>query len=171
MNFVKVTSSDHVQGDINAPIELVEYGDYQCSYCGQAYYVVKGLQKKLGKDLKFIFRNYPIEEIHPNAFHAAIAAETAALHGKFWEMHDILYENQHRLDDSAIVNYVQKIGLDSKLFEKEFGSHSIIEKIEYDMKTGNQSGVRGTPTFFINGKMFEGNWMDPQFSTYLKSLL
>ena len=171
MNFVKVTSSDHVQGDMKAPIELVEYGDYQCSYCGQAYYIIKNLQRKLGKNLKFVFRNYPLEELHPEALHAAIAAETAAIQGKFWEMHDILYENQHRLDDNALIAYAQKIGLDIKLFEKEFGSHSAIEKIRYDIESGNRSGVRGTPSFFINGEHFDGNWTDPRFAAYLKSLI
>ena len=170
MSFIKVTSSDHIQGDSGAPVELVEYGDYQCSYCGQAYYIVKNIQKEMGKNLKFVFRNYPLEDLHPNALHAAIAAETAAGQGKFWEMHDVLYENQRRLDDSAIISYAQKIGLDGKLFEREFGSHSTIEKVEYDMGSGDKAGVGGTPTFFVNGKLFKGDWTDSSFPDYLKSL-
>jgi Protein-disulfide isomerase len=171
MSFVKVTSSDHIQGESEAPIELVEYGDYQCSYCGQAYFIIKNIQKEMGKDLKFIFRNYPLEDLHPNALHAAIAAETAANHGKFWEMHDTLFENQRRLDDSAIISYAQKIGLDVKSFEKEFGSQSTIEKVEYDTASGNKAGVEGTPTFFVNGKRFNGNWTNSSFLEYLKSLV
>ncbi|MDL2322658.1 DsbA family protein [Bacteroidales bacterium OttesenSCG-928-A17] len=171
MSFIKITPSDHIQGNAEAPIELVEYGDYQCSYCGQAYYIVKNLQRKLGKDLKFVFRNYPLEELHPNAMHAAIAAETAAEMGKFWEMHDILFENQRRLDDSSLIHYAQKIGLDVNLFEKEFGSSAIVEKVKYDIDSGNKNGVSGTPSFFVNGKFFDGNWTGPEFLKYLKSLI
>ena len=171
MSFVKVITSDHTQGDINAPVELVEYGDYECSYCGQAYPIIKNLQKKLGKDLKFVFRNYPLEELHPHAVHAAIAAETAAGMDKFWEMHDMLYENQRRLDDGSLIRYAQKIGLDINTFEKEFGSQSTIEKVKYDVDSGNKGGVAGTPTFFINGKLFKGDWTDPGFLNYLKSLV
>lgn len=171
MSFIKVTLADHIQGEENASIELVEYGDYQCSYCRDAYFIIKNIQKKMGKDLKFVFRNYPLEELHPNALHAAIAAETSATMGKFWEMHDILFENQNRLDDSAIIDYARKIGLNVNLFEKEFGSNSIVDKVEYDIETGNKAGVRGTPTFFVNGKRFNGNWGDPDFLSYLKSLV
>jgi Protein-disulfide isomerase len=171
MNFLKIKSSDHIQGSINASIELIEYGDYQCSYCRQAHHVVKDLLQKLGENLKFVFRNYPLEEIHLHALHASIAAETAALHGKFWEMHDMLYENQHDLDDSAIVSYALRIGLDPKMFEKEFGSQSTIDKIKYDIESGNRSGVQGTPSFFVNGEHFDGDWTNPQFFRYLKSLI
>jgi len=171
MSFVKVTSSDHIQGDPKAPVELVEYGDYQCSYCGQAYYIIKNIQKKMGEDLKFVFRNYPLEDLHPNALHAAIAAETAVAQGKFWEMHDMLYENQRHLDDSAIINYAREVGLDVKSFEKEFGSQSTVEKVEYDIETGNKAGVQGTPSFFVNGKFFDGDWNNSTFLDYLKSLV
>ena len=171
MSLLKIKPSDHVKGNEKAPIELVEFGDYQCSYCRQAYYIVKDLQEKLGDNLRFAFRNYPLEDIHPNAMHAAIAAETAATMGKFWEMHDILFENQQSLDDSSLINYAKEIGLDTNSFEKEFGSQPTIDKVEYDISSGNRLGVAGTPTFFVNGKYFNGNWMNTDFLTYLKSFI
>src|SRR5579864_1829133 len=92
-----VNKNDHMQGDSNAPIELVEYGDYQCPHCGHAYPIIKGVQRKLKNSLKFVFRNFPLSEMHPDAFNAALAAEAASLQGKFWEMHDIIFENQENL--------------------------------------------------------------------------
>jgi len=171
MSFIKVSSLDHIRGNNNAPIELIEYGDFQCLYCGQAYLIIKNIQKKLGKNLKFVFRHFPLEEIHPNALHAAIAVETAAIHGKFWEMHDILFENQDNLDDSHIIRYAEKIGLNLKVFEKEFGSQSTIDKVEYDIGSGNRSCIQKTPTFFINGSLFLGNWRDASLEECLQSLI
>ena len=92
-----VNSKDHIQGNKNAPLELVEYGDYQCGHCGHAYPIIKSVQEALGNNLKFVFRNFPLSEVHPDAFKAAVAAEAAALQHRFWEMHDIIYENQERL--------------------------------------------------------------------------
>lgn len=159
---------DHIQGRENAPVELLEYADYQCSYCGQAYYIIKRVQKELGDNLKFIFRNFPLQQIHPYAVNAAIAAEAAANQGKFWEMHDILFENQGDLDDSHLFAYARKIGLDIHQFEESFNDESSFLKVKKDYETGIKSGVEGTPTFFINGKKFEGNWHDPDFSEYLQ---
>jgi protein-disulfide isomerase len=171
MTKVKVTSADHVQGPANAPIVLVEYGDFQCPYCGQAYYIVKNLQKQLGDKLQFIFRNFPLEDLHPRALHAAIAAETAAIDGKFWEMHDILFENQRHLDDRSLVEYAQKIGLDPAKFEKDFGNEAVQEKVSDDVESGAKAGVEGTPYFFVNGILFEGNWTNNDFLEYLKSVI
>lgn len=169
MSLAKVTDADHIQGQADAAIELVEYGDYQCPYCGQAYYIVKEIQKKLGDKLKFVFRNYPLEQLHPYAVHAAVAAETAAMQGKFWEMHDILFENQRHLEDSSLVRYAKEIGLDVSKFEKDFGSDELVEKVDRDIASGNRAGVQGTPSFYVNGKKFEGNWTGPEFIKYLES--
>jgi len=109
-----VSSKDHFQGNENARIELLEFGDYQCPHCGRAYPIIKSIQKKLGKELKFVFRNFPLAEIHPNAVHAALAAEAASAQGKFWEMHDIIFENQSRLDDASLFRYGEKIGLNRR---------------------------------------------------------
>src|SRR2546422_6563189 len=106
-----LNSNDHLQGKPSASIELVEYGDYQCPHCGHAYPIIKNLQRSLGDDLKFVFRNFPLSESHPDAFNAAMAAEAAALQHKFWEMHDIIFENQHALDFESLFLYAKTTGL------------------------------------------------------------
>jgi protein-disulfide isomerase len=171
MSLEKVTSADHAQGPAEAPITLVEYGDYQCPYCGQAYNIVKNLQKKLGDKVRFIFRNYPLQDLHPYALHAAIAAETANIEGKFWEMHDIIFENQRRLDDASLTAYAKEIGLDKNKFQNDFGSKPTVDKVNADVESGNKAGVDGTPSFFVNGKFFEGNWTNSEFLQYLENLL
>lgn len=150
-----VSEEDHIQGDPNAPIELVEYGDYQCPHCGRAYPVVKELQQQLGSRLKLIFRNFPLSKIHPQARAAAIAAEAAAFQGKYWEMHDILFENQTRINPTALIEYAQKIDLDLARFKEDILNPALIEKVEAEFYNGMRSGVNATPTFFINGEKYE----------------
>jgi protein-disulfide isomerase len=134
---VPVSAKDHRQGDPNAPCTLVEYGDYQCPSCGQAYPIVKRVQKHYGKRLSFVFRNFPLTQMHPFAEPAAETAEFAGANGKFWEMHDLLFENQGRLGDA----------LESREFES---------RVKTDFSSGVRSGVNGTPTFFINGQRHDG---------------
>ncbi|HEX4373109.1 MAG TPA: DsbA family protein [Puia sp.] len=165
-----VNSKDHYEGSENAPVELVEYGDYQCPHCGHAYPIIKSIQKKLGSKLKFVFRNFPLAEAHPDATHAAIAAETASAQNKFWEMHDIIFENQQRLDDTHLVRYAEKIGLDIKKFETDFEKPEFTEKVESDFESGIHSGVNGTPSFFINGQKYNGDWEEEPFLDYLETL-
>jgi protein-disulfide isomerase len=167
-----VNSADHVQGDSNAPLELVEYGDYQCPYCGQAYPIIKAIQQKLKGDLKFVFRNFPLTEAHPDAFNAAMAAEAAALQNKFWQMHDVIYENQDNLGAEGLLSYAKKIGLDVSRFKNDIENNSLSTKIENDLESGVRSGVNGTPSFYINGVKYEGAWDDEQeFLQDLKGLL
>lgn len=151
-----VSKKDHIQGSSNAPIELVEYGDYQCPYCGQAYYVVKKIQKELGDKLKFVFRNFPLTNIHRYAASAAIASEVAGGMKKFWEMHDMLFENQEHLDDSHLLQYADELDLDVEKFESDFSNPKYTSKVEGDLESGLRSGVNGTPSFFINGEKYEG---------------
>ncbi len=120
--------------------------------------------------MKFIFRNFPIQQLHPFAVHAAIAAEIAGEYGKFWEMHDMLFQNQKYLEDRYLVEYAEKIGLNPDEFEKEFSNNKYFEKVKADFDSGVENGVQGTPTFFINGKIFDGNWMSPDFIDYMESL-
>jgi protein-disulfide isomerase len=167
----KTQKNDHVEGVNDAPVELMEYADFECPYCGRAYQIVKKIQKELGKNLKFVFRNFPLTQMHPNALHAALAAEAAGAQGKFWEMHDILFENQEYLEDQYILEYAKKIGLDLAKFEKDFSKDEYYQKVKNDYESGVKEGVDGTPTFFINGKKFEGNWMSHEFIDYLKSLI
>lgn len=165
-----VNSKDHYQGNENAVIELVEFGDYQCPHCGQAYPIIQSIQKKLGTKLKFVFRNFPLQEIHPNAINAAIATEAAALQGKFWEMHDIIFENQKEIETDDLINYAKSIDLDTKQFENDFGKLELLDKVANDFEGGVRSGVNGTPSFFVNGQKYEGNWDEASFLEFLKTL-
>jgi protein-disulfide isomerase len=154
---VPVTAQEHVQGPDTAPVTLVEYADYECPYSRLAYHVVKGVQRELGDQLRFIYRNFPLRDIHPHAQHAAEAAEGAANQGKFWEMHDYLFDHQRSLDDDHLRQYAVALGLDADRFDQESAQHSYAGKIEGDVLGGVQSGVHGTPTFFINGVRYEGS--------------
>jgi protein-disulfide isomerase len=147
---------DHIQGPIDAPIALVEYGDYECPYCGEVYPIVKAIQKQLGERLCFVFRNFPLSNMHPYAEHAAEAAEAAGAQGKFWEMHDLLFENQDALHDEALAQYAESLGLDAGrlLGEVRNGTHSA--RVREDFRSGARGGVNGTPTFFINGVRYAG---------------
>jgi protein-disulfide isomerase len=151
-----VGANDHVLGSAKAPVTIVEYGDYECPYCGEAYPVTKALQKRLGDQLRFVFRNFPLAEAHPHAEHAAEAAEAAGAQGKFWEMHDLLYENQDALDDEDLVRSAKALRLDVPRFVKEMEAHTYAERVREDFSSGVRSGVNGTPTFFINGARHDG---------------
>jgi protein-disulfide isomerase len=166
-----VNSNDHVQGPGTAFLELVEYGDYQCPHCGHAYPIIKKVQRQLGADLKFVFRNFPLSEIHPDAFNAAVAAEAAGLQGKFWEMHDIIFENQRALDIESLFLYAAKAGLNLGLFKDDIQKTGIISKVEQDFESGIRSGVNGTPSFFINGKKYNESWEAAELIQYLKERL
>ena len=151
-----VGANDHVQGSAKAPVTLVEYGDYECPYCGEAYSVVKALQKRLGDQMRFVFRNFPLAQAHPHAEHAAEAAEAAGAQGKFWEMHDMLYENQDALEDEDLVRYARALKLDVPRFVKEMEAGTYTERVREDFRSGVRSGVNGTPSFFINGARHDG---------------
>ena len=147
-----VTASDHAQGDAGAKCTLVEYGDYQCSYCGQAAPVVKRLQEHFGADLRFVFRHFPLSEIHPQAEHAAEAAEFAASNGKFWEMHDQLFRNQATLDDASLLQFAGHLCLSEDELREALHAKTYQPWVKADFLGGVHSGVNGTPTFFLNGR-------------------
>jgi protein-disulfide isomerase len=165
-----VTHKDHIKGPDTAALELVEYGDYQCPSCRESYLAIKKAQQVLGKNLKFVFRNFPLAE-HPDAFPAAMAAEAAALQGQFWEMYDLLYTNQLYLNSDDLLAYADQIGLDRNKFETDLQSEALASKIEADFEGGERSGVTGTPDFYINGEKYEGDWEDDALVHYLKRLL
>jgi len=150
-----VAPRDHAQGAESAPVTLVEYGDYECPHCGAAYPVVKKLQETLGKKLRFVFRNFPLNSIHPHAEHAAEAAECAGVQDKFWEMHDWIFENQETLGDADLLAAAKELGLDAKRFVKEMETQAFLPRVKEDFQSGVRSGVNGTPTFFINGVRHE----------------
>ncbi len=163
-----VGERDHVEGPSNATAVLVEYGDYQCPYCGAAYPIVKRIQKELGPKLRFVFRNFPITNAHPQAEWAAETAEAAAAQGKFWEMHDYLYKHQTSFDDPSFFDtYEKKLKLDLTKLRREVARHAYSARIQEDFNSGVRSGVNGTPTFFINGRRYDGY---PEFGP-LKSAL
>ena len=166
-----VNSNDHIYGNINAPLELVEYGDYECPYCGRAYPIVKNIQEKLGQDLKFVFRNFPLRKIHPHAYPAAVATEAAARQGKFWEMHDIIFENQKTLEPGNIFVFATSLGIDIERFQKDILDESLYIKARKDFESGMRSGVNRTPTFFINGEKYNLSWEENDFLQYLESKL
>ena len=146
-----VSERDHIQGSATAAVTLVEYGDYECPYCALAYPVVKEIQRQLGPTLRFVFRHFPLTQIHPHARHAAEAAEGASAQDKFWNMHDLLFEHQDALDDEHLLHYAATLGLDTERFKWELQNHVFAYRVNEDTESGRHSRVSGTPTFFING--------------------
>ena len=157
-----VSERDHIAGPDDAPLTLVEYGDYECPHCGRAYPIVKAVQRRLGSRLRFVFRNFPLTEAHPHAENAAQAAEAAAAQGKFWEMHDVIYEHQDALEDEDLVGYAKSLGLDAVRLARELLTRVYAKRVRDDFRSGVRSGVNGTPTFFLNGLRYDGNWWDEE---------
>jgi protein-disulfide isomerase len=164
---IPVSAQDHVQGPADAPITLVEYGDYQCPYCYQAYPIVQELQQKLGDRLRVVFRNFPLTEIHAHALHAAVAAESVGAqlgNDAYWRMHDMIYEHQQdsptALSDRHLVEYGVAVGADAAAITRDLETDAFVEHIQADFVGGVRSGVNGTPAFFINGTRYDGNWSD-----------
>jgi protein-disulfide isomerase len=159
------TLTQHVEGKGTTGVTLVEYGDYQCPFCQQYYGTIKQVQQQYGDKIKFQFRNFPLVSIHQNAFAAARAAEAAALQGKFWEMHDQLYETNDPRGASGWVassspssffnTYAQQIGLNLDQFKKDYASGKVNDLVNADMAEGNRLGITGTPTFYLDGKQVE----------------
>src|SRR5438128_6844137 len=155
---VPVSELDHSQVPATAAVTLVQYGDYECPYTRQSTTVVRAIQQQLGDKLRFVFRNFPLAEIHPHALHAAFAAEAAATQGKFWQMHDYIFHHQHTLEDSDLEQFAEAVGLDMQQFARDMAERPYISRIEADVEGGERSGVQGTPTFFINGVLYPGSW-------------
>ena len=151
-------SRDHIQGPVNAPITLVEYGDYECPYCGQAYMIIKEIQERLGSKLCFVFRNFPLTKVRPHAYKAAIAAETAAAQGKFWDMYDYLFKHGQVVTDDNLRQSAAKLGLNVARFDREFLARTYSSHVDEDIQSGKSSGVKSTPTFFINGDRYNNSW-------------
>jgi protein-disulfide isomerase len=147
---------DHIQGPIDAPIALLEYGDYECPFCGEVQPIVKEIQRQLGDDLCFAFRHFPLTNVHSHAEHAAEAAEAAGKQRSFWPMHETLFANQHALDDESLAEYAAALGLDEERLIEEVISGAYAGRVREDFKTGVRAGVNGTPCFFINGQRYDG---------------
>lgn len=152
---IPVGNHDHIQGPAQAAVTLVEYGDYECPYCGEAYPILKAVQRAMGNELRFVFRNFPFAEAHPHAVRAAEFAEAAAGVGKFWQAHDLLFENQAALRDDDLYAYGLRLGLNAGVVAQGFDGR-FDRKIKDDFASGIRSGVNGTPSLFVNALRYDG---------------
>lgn len=164
---IPVGPEDHAQGKADAPVTLVEYGDYQCPHCGRAHPIVKALQEHFGDRLRFIFRNFPLRELHPWAEGAAQAAEFAATEQKFWPMHDLLFETQARFGAAWFAKLGSRLGLNADALQKALDEGRFAERVRHDFSGGARSGVNGTPTFFINGRRHDADF---EFETLVEAI-
>ena len=157
-----VTERDHGAGPDDAPVTLVEYGDYECPYCGMAAPIVKRAERALGNQLRFVFRHFPLGEIHAHARLAAQAAEAAGAQGRFWEMHETLFEHQNALEAEDLLGYAKSLGLEVERFARDLEAGTYEKRVRDDFRNGVRSGVNGTPTFFINGERYNGSWANEE---------
>ena len=155
---VPVTERDHVLGPATAPVTLVEYGDCECPFCGAAHASVAQVRQVMGNDLRFVFRHFPLSQIHPHAYQAAEAAEAAGAQGRFWEMHHLLFANQDRLGLRDLIGYAGALDLDLERFVTGLRGHAYAGRLREDFLSGVRSGVNGTPTFFVNGIRHDGGY-------------
>jgi len=168
---IPVGPDDHSVGPLDAKLTVVEYGDYQCPYCGQAFPIVEKLRTTFADSMRFIFRNLPLTDVHPHAEAAAEAAEAVGLQGKFWEMHDALFENQKDLSDEALRRYIADAGGDVNQATKDIAGGDPRQRVEADFEGAIRSGANGTPTFFVNGERYDGSWQYEPFSEFLANAL
>ena len=147
---------DHIRGPEDAPITLVEYGDFECPHCGRAEDVLREVRARFGDDVRLVWRHLPLGGLHPHAQLAAEAAEAAGAQGAFWAMHDHLLSHQRALTYNDLLGYADRLGLDTARFRSELDLHTQAARVERDVQSAQASGVAGTPTFFINGKRLEG---------------
>lgn len=155
-----VSEQDHTRGAVNAQVQILEFGDYQCPHCGIAEPYVEKIYQDFGSVASISFRNFPLADMHEYAMPAACAAEAASLQGKFWEMHDLIFANQDRLSPRLFIEIADSLELDIQKFETDMNSETVINKIKNDFESGAKSGVNGTPSFYINGQKFEGSGDD-----------
>lgn len=153
---VPVTDRDHQRGAARASVTLVEYGDFQCPFCGQTFHVLRNIEHRFQNDLRFVYRQFPLTEIHPLALIAAEASEAAGDQGRFWDMHDMLFQNQPNFQPVELVAYASQLGLDIDAFTEDVMSLRDRDRIREDFMGGVRSGVNGTPSLFINGELFHG---------------
>ena len=156
--FPRITEQDHVRGSADAPVTVVQYGDFECPYCGDIYPVIRRIQNRIGRRLRLVFRHFPLSEQHPHAQQAAEAAEAAGAQGdeQFWRMHDLLYERQNALTTDDLEAYAADLGLDVDRFKRDLEEGTYQERVQEDFESGVRNGVNGTPTFFINGERYDG---------------
>ncbi len=164
---VPVSKRDHLIGPDTAPVTLLEYGDYECPYCGRAFPIVQEVRKRLGDKLRFAFRNFPLTQVHPHAEHAAEVAEAADAQGKFWAMHDWIYTHQETLEDDELLAGAREVGLDADRVARELADGTHRSRVHDDFSSGIRSGVNGTPTFYINGVRHDADY---NFATLMAAI-
>ena len=162
---------DHIRGPVDAGVTLVQYGDYECPYCRSASLVIPRLLERFGDDLRFVSRHFPLPDVHPNAALAAEAAEAAGVQGKFWEMHDLMYERQDRLQLGDLLRYAAELGLDVGAFEADLSSARFGDRVTADVAGAEAAGVAGTPTFFINDRRYVGAYDEASLERALREAL
>ena len=155
-----ITSSDHVRGDANASVTLVEYGEFECVHCGRAYHTIRQMLREV-PDVRFVFRHFPQDDVHPFSERSALAAEVAGAQGRFWEMHDFLFENQHQLENDDLIRHARELGFDADRFATDLMDRTHLSKVHTDRESGVALGVTSTPSFFINGTRYEGAYDTP----------
>lgn len=151
-------SRDHIQGPATAPVTLLEYGDFECPYCAQAYIIIKEAQERLGSNLRFVFRNFPVTKVRPHAYETALAAEAAGAQGKFWEMYDYMFKHGQWVTNDNLRQSAAKLGLGIAEFDRDFLDRRYSSHIDEDIESAKSSGVKSTPTFFINEDHYNGSW-------------
>ena len=154
---VPITDADHIRGELTAPCTLLEYGDFECPFCGRAFPIIQQLEREFASQLRLVFRHFPLFNIHPRAENAAEAAEAAGAQGKFWEMHDVLFEYQHALEFDDLVGLAARLDLDTDRFQSDLIARQYLPVVRESREGGVRAGVSRTPTFFINGRYFGGS--------------
>ncbi|MBC7658886.1 MAG: thioredoxin domain-containing protein [Chitinophagaceae bacterium] len=165
-----ILPTDHVRGNKSAKITLIEYGDFDCGYCREAFPIVEAALERFKGDIQFVFRHFPLNDLHPHAQSAAQASEAASLQGRFWEMHSKLFQ-VNALNEESLVRLATSIGLDLHKFGEDFADSKVVDKIAGDHKSGETLGISGAPSFFINGEAFHGNWLRGELESSLQSKL
>jgi protein-disulfide isomerase len=164
-----VSDRDHIEGPAKAPVTLVEYGDYECPHCGHAYPIVEELRRRFAKQMRFVFRNFPLSDMHPHAESAAEAAEAAGDQNRFWEMHHALFTHQNALDKSHLLKYAGELRIDAERFAEALAAQTFRQRVRDDFMSGARSGVNGTPTFFVNGARYDGSYDLPSLSEAIEA--
>jgi protein-disulfide isomerase len=152
---IEIRPDDHVSGPPNAPVTLVEYGDYECPHCGAAFPIVESIRRRLGDRLRFVYRHSPLAQSHPHAEHAAEIAEAAGERGAFWAMHETLFTHQDALDDPSLIRYAERVGVDPRWAAEVLAAGAFAPRVHEQFMSGVRNGVNGTPTFFINSRRFD----------------
>ena len=153
-----IHSRDHIKGPQNAAVQLVAYGDYQCSYCSEVYQIVNAIERSFSGQMSFVFRHFPYPDIHPYAEKAAIAAEAAGRQGKFWVMHNMIFQYQKQLNSKTLLVFAEELELNIRAFKMDITDRALSERVAADLESGTQSGVNGTPSLFINGNKYSGSY-------------